>query len=323
MIIDPWNLDVWQRLVARYRQDTMPHALLFSGLPGLGKSRLAEQLAAAVLCHSPEAGGLACGKCKACQLIQAGSHSDLHRINPEEDSKYIKIDQIRDFCDVMSRTSQLGGYRIGIVNPADAMNVNAANSLLKTLEEPGARSVMILVTSHLSKLPATIRSRCQLINFNKPKQELAESWLREQGVVEDVGLLLGLAQGAPRQALAFSEGKSLAARSEFLKDLEDLRKGVQDPLTTADKWGKAETERCLNWMYSWLADLICLKSTSEAAGIINRDRLSELQGQSKKIDLLNLYQLLDGVQAGLRQLQTQVNQQMLMEDILIRWQEVR
>lgn len=322
MNIDPWNVPIWQRLIERIRQKSLPHALLFSGLPGLGKIRLAEQLAASILCHSPQEDGLACGKCKSCQLYEAGTHSDLHRIHPEEDSKYIKIDQIRDFCDVMSRTSQLGGYRIGIVCPAEAMNVNAANSLLKTLEEPGERSVMILVTSHLSKLPATIRSRCQVINFSKPKQELAEIWLREQAVAGDAGLLLGLAQGAPRQALKYAEGKSLETRSEFLKDLQDLHKGVQDPLTAADKWSKAETERCLNWMYSWLADLICLKSAPESTDVINRDRLMELQGQSKKIDLRNMYYLLDGVQAGLRQLQTQVNQQMLMEDILIRWKEV-
>ena len=132
----PWQADVFADLQQRRVQGRLPHALLISGPVGIGKQQLANVFSQSLLCAEPQADDLACGQCHACSLYAAGTHPDLFRLSPEEDSKVIKIDQIRTLIEKISLSSHYGRYRMVILNPADAMNIAAANALLKTLEEP-------------------------------------------------------------------------------------------------------------------------------------------------------------------------------------------
>ena len=123
----------------------------------------------------------ACGECKSCQLIKAESNPDFIKISPEEEGKAIKVDQIRGLIEKIALTSHGKTYRVIIISPADALNINASNSLLKTLEEPPANTILILITDKPSKLMATIRSRTQMIRFELPDTEQSMRWLSEIG----------------------------------------------------------------------------------------------------------------------------------------------
>lgn len=318
-----WQSEQWRKTVDRLRQGSLPHSLLLTGLPGLGKLDFARHFARSLFCEQPDEQGHSCGQCKSCLLLQAGTHPDYREVMPEDKSKVIKIDQVRDFCDVMARKSQLGGYRVAIFSPAESMNTNAANGLLKTLEEPGEKTVIMLVSSQAGYLPATIRSRCQKIEFHVPGYDISEKWLKEQGVTGDIKLLLGLSQKTPLTALANFKENKLQERESFINEFFGLKQGVQNPLQMADKWNKLQPKQCIEWMISWVMDLIRLKSQADISLITNSDIKQHLQPVAKQLDLINLFSYQDKLQQANRQLTTQVNVQLLLEDLFITWIKTR
>ena len=163
----PWQQSAWDGLMRRLGEQRLPHALLLGGGAGLGKRRLAGDLATALLCQTAT-GPWPCGQCVGCTLMSAGSHPDFHEIGVEEGSRVIKVDAVRELGRSMGLKSQYGGFRVAIIAPAERMNASAANSLLKTLEEPPAGTVLILVADQPSRLPATVRSRCQRLDVHAP-----------------------------------------------------------------------------------------------------------------------------------------------------------
>ena len=173
----PWHRPQWQRVERGVREGRVPHALLLRGAAGNGKARFAARLAAALLCRSDSP---PCRACESCRLCAAGSHPDRFEVTIPEDRREIVVDQIRDLVHSVSLTARLGGYKAVIVNPAEQMNRHAANTLLKTLEEPPGATVFILVSSNHALLLATIRSRCQMVDFPVADREIALKWLRDQ-----------------------------------------------------------------------------------------------------------------------------------------------
>lgn len=323
MSIYPWQKQQWNLVYQRYRQGNIPHSLLLAGPNGLGKFEFSRHVASMLQCRQPDEQGHSCGQCKGCLLLKAGTHPDMHVVTPEEDSKTIKIDQIRKLCDVMAGKPQLGGYRVAIINPAGAMNINAANGLLKTLEEPGSNTVIMLVCSRPGALPATIRSRCQKVVFQAPDFEISKEWLKNHHVNSDFPLLLGLAQGAPLEALACINEGRLEDRGVFIKEFTGLKQGIQNPLEMADTWKKKHPEYCIHWMMTWVMDLIRLKSAVGMDRLINNDSSEHLQPLAKQLDLKNLFKFLDKCQSGVQQMTTQVNVQLLLEDLFITWIKTR
>ena len=316
----PWQEDIWAGLMARVRDDRLPHALLLTGAAGIGKGDFASRLAEALLCQDPTEDGSACGQCQACALLAAGSHPDFRRVAPPEDKKVIPIDTIRAVGEFFALTSQYGGRQVAVIQPAEAMNPAAANALLKTLEEPTPGALLILVCNQPSRLLPTIRSRCQQLLFPLPPAELALAWLRER-LAEDVDVeaLLALAEGAPLAALRLDEEGGLAARQDLARQWAGLLEGREDPLAVAAQWKPWGLARSLQWLDSWVADLIRLKSAGPAAAISNRDLAAQLQNIAERLDLKALYAFLDQLTEYGRLAANNLNEQLALEDLMIAW----
>ncbi len=193
----PWQQETWRRLGEQLAAGRLPHALLLVGAVGTGKSHLALALARRLLCPQPE-NGLNCGRCHACRLSAGGSHGDFRWVQPEEKSRVIKIDQVRQAVSFAQQTAGFGGRKVVVFYPADTMNLNAANALLKALEEPVPDTFLVLACHRVQGLPATVRSRCQAIRLGSPAYREALTWLQDRtGLEEGLDDLLTLADGTP------------------------------------------------------------------------------------------------------------------------------
>ena len=151
----PWTYPQWQQLVQRVTEQRLPHAMLFTGIEGVGKLQIAYQFAQSLLCEHPDDDHMPCQQCRSCTQFDGKTHPDFHLLEPEEEGKAIKVDQIRELIDKFALASHYQRYRVAIISPAESMNLSAANSLLKSLEEPPKNTMIILVSSHSTLLPPT------------------------------------------------------------------------------------------------------------------------------------------------------------------------
>ena len=319
-MIYPWTSEQWTQLQRRHQEGRLPHALLLAGPQGLGKGQFARDLAQSLLCEQPAADGMPCQTCRACAKFVVATHPDMFVVEPEEAGKAIKVDQIRDLISQFALSTHQGGYRIAIVQPANQMNPAAANSLLKTLEEPPPDSLILLISASPSLLPATILSRCQRLDFVPPAHDLALAWLETQLAIpaDHAEALLALAYDAPLSALALAQDTVLAARQGLFRSFVAIAEG-QSPLAQLDPWLKLAHPTPINWLSSWINDLIRLKSCHTAV-LRNRDLGAGLQNLAQQVDLQGLFEFLDELNTILRMQRSPLNTQMLMEGVLLQWQ---
>ena len=316
-----WQTSNWQKLTSSRNNNRLAHGLLFYGPAGIGKKDFATEFAQWLICEQPSADN-ACGKCKSCQLIQGGTHPDFLHITPEEEGKAIKVDQIRELIEKMSLKKHGQGHRVIIISPADALNTNASNSLLKTLEEPPANTVLILVSDKPSKLMATIRSRTQMIRFELPQTEQSIQWLNQQNI-DKAELVLKLCSGAPLAAIDMVDEEGLLIRDKLFKNWQDLAIGREDALESAAMWikdgFKVKANLPLNWVSSWILDMIRFLQGGHIDTMVNVDYAQSLQNLARQVDLKSVYGLLDRLNDTIRLTDTPANQQMLVEGFLLHW----
>lgn len=320
MTVYPWQIERWRELQHRIHTGNLPHAMLFVGAQGCGKADFARQLAFSLLCNNPNDEGVACGQCQACGLLAAGTHPDLRIVEPEEEGKGILIDTIRAVGDFLTLKGQYGRRQIVIINPAEAMNRLAANSLLKTLEEPTPDALIILVSSKPFLLLPTIRSRCQQVVFPNPGAEQAARWLEQQiGTDVDGNALLALGNGAPLEARRLHETGGLELRKRLVDQWLKVAAGQGDPLACAANWADLGLSRALHWQSSWTMDLIRLKSGANQDAITNNDLGPQLQKLATGLDLRRLFNQLEQITEYTRWAGGQLNAQLAMEDLMISW----
>lgn len=317
----PWQKEQWDYLHGARRQNRMPHALLLRGPAGAGIREFAMEFGATLLCEAQTRAEIRCGQCRSCLLYHSGNHPDLALITPEAADKPIKIDQIRGLIRFVALKSHYGHHKCAVLEPAEKMNVNAANSLLKTLEEPPPDTLLLLVCHLPALLPVTIRSRCQILDM-RATLDAAKAWLGQHlGTEHDADELLDLANNAPLAALELSKGEIQTIRVDVLSDLEGLFNASADPVRVAEKWHRIGTEEVLSWLSSYFQDMVRLKFVRQGPYFSNADGRKCLQALAKRVDLAVLFDTYDRIMDArtVQQGQSNVNMQSLLEELTIHW----
>jgi DNA polymerase-3 subunit delta' len=298
--------DVWKSLQAR--RDRLPHALLLVGQKGLGKYALAYEFAASLLCENRTASGSACGQCMACNWFAQGNHPDFRLLQPEalgvageteegkkKPSQQITIDQIRGLDEFLGVGSHRGGLSIVLVNPAEAMNRNAANSILKILEEPPPNILFLLVSGEPSSLLPTIRSRCQTVAVALPPEAVSVAALKAAGIA-DAERWLALSGGSPRFAeemAATGQGgwlDLLVARLQDGRNTNPLGLAGELEKSIKDSKGGVQLKQVVEAMQKWLIDLNLSKNGLPSRYFLaQQPKISMLADMIPSVRLINFY----------------------------------
>jgi DNA polymerase III subunit delta' len=327
----PWQTESWQALQGL--RGRLPHALLIKGAQGIGKLDLALNFAQSLLCESPQDNGTACQQCNSCHWFEQDSHPDFRLIQPDalsatEDgeekpggkkpSREISVDQIRDLSNFANLSAHCGGYRIVAINPAESMNNNAANSLLKTLEEPTDKLLFLLITHKPQQLLPTILSRCLGFTVHTPTRDAGVSWLVEQGV-KSPEHALAQTGFAPLQALSWAEsGEGAEERSILLAAI--CQPAKLDALLLAETLQRSIPIHVIHCLQQWCYDL----SSAKLAGVVRYfpeqlDAISKLAGGISMAALMRFQkELQDARRAAFHPL----NPRLFMESLLLSYRQL-
>ena len=308
-----WFAPACEEVAAAYAAGRLAHALLIHEDPGAGGLELARWIAQLVNCR--ERGRAPCGRCQECQWIAGDQHPDVTRLSPVDDSQYILIEAVRDLIADLSLTAHGQGYKVAILAPADALYMNAAQSLLKTLEEPPPRTLLLLVASQPSRLPPTIRSRCSKLRLAGPTPEVAAQFLeqaRGPGPWSDALAATGLGPFA----LLDADAAALARlRTDTLDTLAEIGSGKIQPPRVAERWADRAAVKDLPvrlaCLESWVTDRIL-----ESASI--RD-VTHLSGQGRPPNICRLFEFSDAIRDMRKLSHTSINKAMAVEALLWRW----
>lgn len=318
----PWHEGLWRQQAAARTAGRLAHALLLAGPAGVGKRAFATRLSNALLCPTPATDGDACGTCPACRMAAAGSHPDQHVVTPEEPGKAIRIDAIRQITGRSVLAAQEDGYRVFVIHPADAMNRAAANALLKTLEEPPARSLLILVSSNPDRLPATIRSRCQTLAFRRPPADLVREWLSGRVETDATDALLAIGAGAPLRALQAQAEDWLGEDQRVANELGALKARKNNPLQTVEEWEKRPLTLLTDGLKRCVYDLLRIAAGAREGHLYHPGMAGELQTLAQGIDLQELFSFQHDLLELERAAVNNLNPSMMLEHIVNRWLQI-
>lgn len=315
-MIYPWQERQWKHLEDAVNLGKLGHGLLLIGQEGMGKLDFAEAFASKCLAQHLDSNQT---------LLALKNHPDYFCIQPLDGKSNIIINQIRELQKQLEQTSHLSKYKVVVIEPADSMNVAAANALLKVLEEPTDNTLIILVTAKPQRLPATLRSRCQIISFYPNHEPKTIEWLRQQlPEDQDAELLLNLAHGAPLTALTMLEGDLQEQRKVVFKLFAALIQGKIDPIEVANQWQCYDVWQLSSWLQSWLLDISRIQSKLPL--MINHPKYVAVISQladcmDKKMSFIWMDKLIQ-FKKQLAQVK-QLNIQLALEELLIEVQYAR
>lgn len=320
----PWQRSDWQRLMQLFARDRLPHALLLAGGNGLGKGHFADMLAAKLLCEAPEQvaeGHVACGQCHGCRMRRAGYHPDLLNIPAPDLGRLIRIDAIRGINAFLSETAQQGGYRVVRIEGVEAMTIGAANALLKNLEEPGTRTLFLLLSDVPSRIMPTIMSRCQKFAFTPPSYAECHDWLLQHVADEqDARFWWQVAGGMPLAAVAQATPEARQLRQRLTELFDALVRGG-DPVAEAARLDRQQLSAILEYGIRWLEDVVRLGLSGETDELRNTDMLPLYRQAVKNARVRDWFRLLDYAREQRRLIAqgNNPNPQLVLESWLIRW----
>jgi DNA polymerase-3 subunit delta' len=310
----PWLAQAQQRLRAAASAGRLPHSLLLLSPPGLGAEQLAHWVTGLALCESK--GPRPCGVCPSCLLLRADTHPDSHIVRLEEDAQQIKVDQVRELIEGLGLKSYRGGFKVGIIEGAEALNANGANAFLKTLEEPTADTVLIMIARPSHRLPATIASRCLRINLRAPNRQIAGEWLAAHSQAKkNWDAALALSGGAPLMALEMEAAGLDALHEEMQKSMAQLATGAIDVTLLAESWSRSNAGLRILWLENWITQRV------QAAVAEPNSRQSaepvRLPAALLKPKIRALFELLDAARNIRRFASTGMNLQLALEALLV------
>jgi len=326
--IYPWQNNDLEHLKELRKRP--PHGVLFKGTKGIGKFDLAMNFAQSLLCQHPTEAELACGNCPSCHWFEQQSHPDFRLLQPEalslngeetesgkKPSKQISVDQVRGLADFVGMSAHQGGRRVVVIHPAEAMNTNAANALLKNLEEPPQGMLFILVSHKPQQLLPTILSRCLSFAVSAPDAASAIYWLKEQGVKNPADALA--ASGfAPLQAIQQDQQLGSEERGKLLRA---VRQPVDlDVFTLAESLQKTEQVLVVQWLQQWSYDLNAMK----LAGSLRYHPGEEavIRKLIESVEPLNLARLQKLLQTAKREAQHTLNPKLFFESLLLAYRQL-
>lgn len=278
----PWLQPGIDRLNRLLQGGRLPHAMLLNARLGDGAELLAMEMVTTLLCESPRM-GYACKHCKSCKLMQAGSHPDFTRIDPEGASKTVRIESIREMVVRFGKTPQIGARKVALIVRADTMTRAAANALLKTLEEPPGQSVLILQNEGQRPLLPTVRSRCQPLIVQRPTSEETAAWLKTRDLaIRGDESWLDMLRREPLKIEAFLRDNRQQDWDRFLSLMQGLGEGKVNPVVAAKGLEKSTLE--LDDQLNWIESAIHRRNSQIALqGEPLPQRLPELQQQLMQI----------------------------------------
>jgi DNA polymerase-3 subunit delta' len=306
-----WFAAPARELRAAFAADRLAHGILIHEDPGAGGLEFARWIARLVSCR--ETTRAPCGECQECRWVAADQHPDVARLSPLEDSNYIVIEQVRGLIAELALTAHGRGYKVAIFSPADALFANAAHALLKTLEEPPPRTLLLLVTSRPSHLMATVRSRCSRIRLPGPTAAQAAEYLEAARGPGPWAEALAATGGGPF-SLMDSDPQALAKmRSETIAVMNDIGSGKIQPPGVAERWTAkgADVAGRLACLEIWVTERIL-----ESASI--RD-VTHLSGEGRQSKICRLFELSDAVREMRKFSLISINKTMAVENLLWRW----
>jgi DNA polymerase-3 subunit delta' len=312
-------------LTTLLQNGTIPHALLFTGIEGVGKESTALAFAMACNCAGEissttlQETKIPCGICKPCRKIEAGNHPDIIRVKPS--GPFIKIDQIRSLCQTLAMKPYEARRRVVIITDAQAMNPAAGNALLKMLEEPPVRTILILVATHPSDLLPTIVSRCQQLRFKPISNKYLESVLVQDYDLDagDAMIITTMAGGSLSRALRMHRTQWANRRNWLIKEMDSLSSvSVNRLLAFGEQLSKNKDilQDSLEVMKSWLRDLVVGKLKPER--VINQDLAQKIQQASQKMSIASLLDKIDTIQATQNAIRAGTNLRLALETMVLR-----
>ena len=326
--IYPWQQNDWARLQDLRKRP--PNGLLFKGTKGIGKLDLAIKFGQSLLCQNPDEPGFACGQCPSCHWFEQASHPDYKLLQPEalsldgeetetgkKPSKQISVDQIRGLADFISMSAHQGGRRVVVIHPAEAMNANAANALLKNLEEPPPGLLFILVTHKPQQLLPTILSRCLPFALAAPDAASATRWLAQQGV-KNPAEALAFSGFAPLQAAQLDEQLGSEEREKLLRAVR--QPATLDVFALAEALQKTEQALVVQWLQQWCYDLGSMKQAGKLR--YHPGEEAAIKKLVEPVEPLNLARLQKHLQTAKREAQHTLNSKLFFESLLFAYRQL-
>jgi len=328
----PWQIETWQHWAGLRAR--LPHAILLKGPQGTGKLDFALNLAQSMLCEKPQADLMACGNCSSCHWFAQETHPDFRLLQPDaladaeeseereggkkKPSRQISVDQVRALADFANLSAHQGGHRVVLIHPAESMNASAANALLKTLEEPSGRMILILVSHKPQQLLPTILSRCVALAMPMPSLQESTLWLKQRGVVHAANLL-AQAGFAPLTAVKLAEDG--AGADDYNRFLQEVAQPAQfDALALAEQLQKTDPAQVIHWLQQWCYDL----GSAKFAGKIryHPERADCIKSISGKISALGLANYQKELLIARREAWHPLNPKLLFESLFLSYQQM-
>ncbi|MCL4124032.1 UNVERIFIED_CONTAM: hypothetical protein GTU68_066244 [Idotea baltica] len=316
----PWHISSYERFII---QDELARAYLFYGAQGIGKKNLILNVIAYVFCENPSHLAV-CGECQSCHLIAADNHPDFFYLEPETLDIPIKIDQIRALINFVEKTPQLGKKKIVLISPTESLNLNAANALLKSLEDPPGNTFFFLLSHQLNRVLATIKSRCVLQYCAPASKQQGIDYLSEYLPAETANThkqLLYLAYSSPLLAVELFQQDILKQRALVVSDFKFFLKRQITAIQLAENWRNIPLIHLFDWFYDWAQRIVIYQLTQYEQQLGLDDMSKVIQYLAEKNSSETVFLIQDWLLCQRDKVikQANLNKLLLIERLLLQW----